>query len=146
MAAAAMIEGMPLAPRTRVLVGRSQELARLRRGCGLDGSTAAAGVLLSGDAGIGKSRLVAEIAAEAADSSRLVLAGHCIGASGATALPWLPFVELVAELETRAPDAFRETFESHPTLAALRPGGTSGPASADPARISLRRRRDSPWE
>lgn len=138
MAAAAMIEGMPLAPRTRVLVGRSQELARLRRGCGLDGSTAAAGVLLSGDAGIGKSRLVAEIAAEAAeaaDSSRLVLAGHCIGASGATALPWLPFVELVAELETRAPDAFRETLESHPSLAALRPGGTSGPASADPARV-----------
>lgn len=132
--AAAMIGDMPLARRTRALVGRTPELARLRRGCGLDGTAAAAGVLLSGDAGIGKSRLVAEIAAEATDGSRLVVVGHCVGAGGA-ALAWLPFIELTAELETLVPDVVRETLDSHPALAALRPGGVSGPSPADPARV-----------
>ncbi|MGO1166991.1 MAG: helix-turn-helix transcriptional regulator [Janibacter sp.] len=125
---------MPLAPRTRALVGRTPELARLRRGGGLDGSAAGGSVLLSGDAGIGKSRLVAEVAAEAVERNRVVVTGHCVGAGGA-ALAWLPFVELTADLEAQAPDAVRETLDSHPALAALLPGGTSGPSPADPARI-----------
>jgi len=65
-----MMEGMPLAPRSRPLVGRDSELERLRRvGCVTDPDLGG-GVLVSGDAGIGKSRLVAELAATAEDAGR----------------------------------------------------------------------------
>lgn len=120
-ASAAMIESMPLAPRNRALVGRDRELDRLRRVSGAADPVVSAAVLVSGDAGIGKSRLVAELAATAGDAGRLVVAGHCVGVGG-QGLAWLPFVELVGEL-ARTTSALEQTIEKYPALAALRPGG-----------------------
>ena len=107
-----MIGGMPLAPRTRALVGRTPELDRLRRSSGPGPVPSGGAVLLSGDAGIGKSRLVAELAEEARREGRLVVSGHCVGASGDT-LAWLPFGELVAEISEVAPDARAEVRAAH---------------------------------
>lgn len=130
-----MIGGMPLAPRTRPLVGRTVELDRLRRSSGLDAAAPGGSVLLSGDAGIGKSRLVAEAAALADAAGRKVVAGHCVGAGGA-ALAWLPFVEIAGEIAAAAPEAFQSTLDTHPALAALRPGTTSAPSATDPGLIA----------
>lgn len=130
-----MIGGMPLAPRTRALVGRTPELDRLRRSSGPGPVPSGGAVLLSGDAGIGKSRLVAELAEEARREGRLVVSGHCVGASGDT-LAWLPFVELVAEISEVAPDALAEVLAAHPALTALRPGSSTGHPAADPGLIA----------
>lgn len=129
-----MIGTMPLAPRTRPLVGRTTELDRLRRVCDLGAGSSGGAVLLSGDAGIGKSRLVAELATEAADAGRLVVTGHCVGAGG-DALAWLPFVEIVGEL-SRGIDAFDEVIDRQPALAALLPGTAPESTRADAGQVA----------
>jgi DNA-binding CsgD family transcriptional regulator/tetratricopeptide (TPR) repeat protein len=80
-----------------VFVGRSGELAAL------DGAQAAAAegqpglVLVGGEAGVGKSRLVEEFTARAADAGFLVLVGHCIEL-GADGLPLAPLVDALRAL------------------------------------------------
>ena len=134
----AVIGAMPLSPRTRALVGRSSELDRVRRATGLGGESAAldpgAAVLLSGDAGIGTSRLVAELAAEARADGRLVVAGHCVGAGG-DVRAWLPFVEVVAELARETPEVVAAVRTAQPALGALCPGTTT-PAATDPGLVA----------
>lgn len=129
-----MIGVMPLAPRTRMLVGRTSELDRLRRSSGLGPGASGGAVLVSGDAGIGKSRLVAELAAEAGSADRLVVAGHCVGAGGDT-LAWLPFVELVGEL-ARESTSFDRVLDLHPALAVLHPTTAPGSEPADPGQVA----------
>lgn len=129
-----MIGSMPLAPRTRPLVGRSTELDRLRRSSGVAPAPSGAAVLVSGDAGIGKSRLVAELAAEASETGRLVVAGHCVGAGG-DALAWLPFVELVGEL-ARSSTTFDTVLARHPTLAVLHPSTSADSTPADAGQVA----------
>ena len=131
----AMIGGMPLAPRTRPLVGRSTELERLRRSSGAAPAPSGAAALVSGDAGIGKSRLVAELAAEAREAGRLVLAGHCVGAGG-DALAWLPFVELVGELARSSSTTFDAVLDRHPTLAVLHPSTSPSSTPADAGQVA----------
>ena len=72
-----------------VYVGRKQELARL--GAALDDACDGRGgiVLVSGEAGIGKTRLMRELAAYAAGRGALVLEGGSHEAGGAPAYwPW----------------------------------------------------------
>src|SRR3954449_13537180 len=78
--------------RTPVLVGRRAELdlldealATVRRGSGQV-------VVVSGDAGIGKSRLIEEFASRNDDA--LVVTGHCVDAS-TDALAYAPWSELL---------------------------------------------------
>ncbi len=129
-----MIGVMPLAPRTRPLIGRTAELDRLRRGSGAGTTPSGAAVLLSGDAGIGKSRLVAELAAEAGAAGQVVVAGHCVGAGG-DALAWLPFVEIVGEL-ARATSTFDDVRDRQPALAALHPSTAPGSTPADAGQVA----------
>ncbi len=77
------------------LVGRDSELTRL---LGLlddasDGRPSHA--LISGDAGVGKTRLVAELAARAADRGFLVLSGRC--AELGDSIPYLPLADALRE-------------------------------------------------
>jgi DNA-binding CsgD family transcriptional regulator len=77
------------------LVGRDGELTRL---LGLlddaaDGRPAHA--LVSGDAGVGKTRLVAELASRAADRGFLVLSGRC--AELGDSIPYLPLADALRE-------------------------------------------------
>jgi DNA-binding SARP family transcriptional activator/tetratricopeptide (TPR) repeat protein len=94
-----------LSPRLRAqsqwaFVGRAQEQAKLD--AALDPSAEGPrAVFVSGEPGIGKTRLVSEYAGRAHDQGVIVLAGRCDSDLG---LPYQPFVELLAELLPLLPD------------------------------------------
>ncbi len=87
-------------------VGRERELRELRRG--LDAALAGEGrlFLISGEPGIGKSRLVEELAARARERGAQVLVGRCWEAGGAPAYwPWVQ--ALRAYVRDRDPELVR---------------------------------------
>jgi predicted ATPase len=67
---------------TSALVGRDAELEQLCSTLGISASTddlsSRAAVLLAGDAGVGKTRLLTELRDRAVDAGWRVLAGHCL--------------------------------------------------------------------
>jgi len=82
------------------LIGREREMALLRehlqRAAGGRGSL----VLISGEAGVGKTRLVQEIQREASREGFLSMSGHCLYQEDPN--PYLPFVEILQSyLDTR---------------------------------------------
>jgi predicted ATPase len=85
------------APASQVFVGRVRELGQLERA--LDATQAGSGttVLVTGEAGIGKTRLASELAARARDAGFEVLLGRSIDLVG-TQLPYQPFVEALGPL------------------------------------------------
>ncbi|WP_089338488.1 helix-turn-helix transcriptional regulator [Blastococcus mobilis] len=98
------------------LVGRAAELAHLLGHLDRAASGRTSGVLLAGDAGVGKTRLLDELTARAAQRGVRVLVGHCVDL-GDVGLPYLPFVDLfrpVAADPELAPAA-----AANPVLAAL---------------------------
>ena len=112
-------------PSPSLLVGRHEELGRVRAALGWDEGGGGA-VLLGGDAGIGKTAVVSRLIEDAAQ--RLVLVGHCVGEAGTT-LPYLPFVEMLASLDARDRDLVDELVAAYPGLVALVPrlaGGVRG--------------------
>ena len=91
----------------RAMVGRERELASLLSG--LDDAASRHGrmVLISGEPGVGKTRMADEVAA-AADAKRMaILVGHCSEHDEAVA--YLPFVEILEDFIDRAsnPDVLR---------------------------------------
>ncbi|NEK57649.1 AAA family ATPase [Geodermatophilus sabuli] len=78
----------------RPLVGRAEELTRLLAAVDRALEGRAGGVLLAGDAGVGKTRLLDELSARAAGRGIRVLTGHCVDL-GDVGLPYLPFVDLL---------------------------------------------------
>ena len=79
-------------------IGRARELgsisAAIDRGAAGDPVVA----LVGGDAGIGKSRLVAEAAAAARQQGALVLEGGCVSLGNGEGLPFAPIVEALRRL------------------------------------------------
>jgi DNA-binding NarL/FixJ family response regulator len=106
---------------THPLLGRSRELASLADWVGLTGSSPARAVLLAGDAGVGKTRLLAELLASADQAGWSTMVGHCLD-FGDSALPYLPFSEIVGRLASDDPDTVNTLAEAHPAIAALAPG------------------------
>jgi tetratricopeptide (TPR) repeat protein len=99
------------------LVGRDAELARLR---GLLRDAAAGRAmtgLVSGDAGIGKSRLVAEAMQIAERDGFTVLCGQC--AEIGDSVPYLPF----ADAFRAAPHRVEKAIKARPVLSRLLPDG-----------------------
>jgi predicted ATPase len=103
-----------------VFIGRSSELETLRQAAAAVESGRASLVLLGGEAGVGKSRLLGELTAASRESGWLVLEGATIsvGAEG------LPFEPIVAALRT----ATRE-------LGVERVASLAGPSVGDLARL-----------
>ncbi|GAB3451861.1 AAA family ATPase [Kineococcus endophyticus] len=79
------------------LVGRDEELAALDAALAAASRGTSGGVLVEADAGVGKSRLVAELVEHARSAGGTVLLGHC-ASGGGEALPYLPFVEALEPL------------------------------------------------
>jgi len=79
------------------LVARRAELAALESALAAAAEGRASAVLLAGDAGVGKSRLLAELTSRARDDGVRVLTGRCLDVEGA-GLPYLPFVEALGRL------------------------------------------------
>ncbi|KRC88636.1 LuxR family transcriptional regulator [Terrabacter sp. Root85] len=138
----AMIPRMPLS--TGPLIGRDTDLSRLADAIGLrptPGARPGGVVVLSGDAGIGKSRIVGHLVTEATASDWFTAVGHCVGQAGSS-LAYLPFVELVGTIDAGHPDVVERVLETHPSLGHLLPGRTDAPdrdrsgRSTDPGQVA----------
>jgi DNA-binding CsgD family transcriptional regulator len=84
------------------LVGRDDELRLLLDAVDAAGEGRPAAVLLGGDAGVGKTRLLTQAVAELPDGTTVVRGG-CVDL-GEVGLPYLPFVEAVADLVRQVPE------------------------------------------
>lgn len=115
------------------LVGRDVEAARLRTAIGLDDGSGGL-VVLGGDAGIGKSCLLADVTAAARDQGWTIAVGHCVGQAG-SALAHLPFIELLATVDAAAPEIVERVLATHPSLGHLLPGRAGSPDAAEPERL-----------
>jgi DNA-binding CsgD family transcriptional regulator len=98
------------------LVARGREMRRLRAALDCAAAGSAGAVLLSGDAGVGKSRLVDELTRLAQEQSALVLTGRCVDV-GEMGLPYLPFAEAFGQVPRDAVAAVR----ARPALGRLLP-------------------------
>lgn len=101
--------GLAQPPNQTAFVGRSAEYAALREG--LNRAIAAQGgiVAISGEPGIGKTRLAREVGAEARHLGFVALAGSCYDREDS--VPFVPVVEIleVALAQNPTPQNFRET-------------------------------------
>jgi DNA-binding CsgD family transcriptional regulator/tetratricopeptide (TPR) repeat protein len=126
-----MMEAVAFAGTTQPLVGRDAELTELGSLLGVRPSrlepsalpnvVLPRAVLLSGDAGVGKTRLLTELRDVAFAEGWQVVAGHCLN-FGDSALPYLPFSEIIGRLSTDLPDVVETVASLHPGLARLQPG------------------------
>jgi DNA-binding CsgD family transcriptional regulator len=119
-----MADVAPFTSRDRPpLVGREDELQLLLGAVRAAGEGRPAAVLLGGDAGVGKTRLLVQVAEEAqaeASSAPLTLVrGGCVDL-GDVGLPYLPFVEALADLVRECP-----AVADLPGLGPLLPGGSA---------------------
>lgn len=119
-------------PSARALVGRADELAALDRLVGLAPPNASGGqptraVLLAGDAGVGKTRLLGELAERAQHRGWRVLVGHCLDFGGDW-LPYLPFRDAFGRLLGEHPEVADELLAGTPALAPLLPQRRPGPS------------------
>jgi DNA-binding CsgD family transcriptional regulator len=92
-----MLEGMIARVRSPVLVGRAGPLAALREALSRARAGRSSAVLVGGEAGVGKSRLVSEFGDAARQAGVRVLAGGCLE-MGADGLPFMPFTAMLREL------------------------------------------------
>jgi hypothetical protein len=117
-----------------VLIGRDAETARLRSALAAARDGAGAVMFLTGEAGIGKSRLASELAAEARACGAAVLAGRAVPAGAS--IPYRPVTE--ALLQALRERVFPDDPGLTPWLPALRAvvptiGGPEGDGRGDHA-------------
>ena len=100
--------GAMTSPRTPTrFVGRTEELGRLREALRAAADGQPVTILLGGDAGVGKTRLVTEFADHARGSGASILWGSCLEL-GVTGLPYAPVVEaLRGSVQELGPSGFR---------------------------------------
>jgi DNA-binding CsgD family transcriptional regulator len=108
------INGVPRLGTGLPLVARADELSQLKDALSRAQAGTASAVLISGDAGVGKSRLLGEFAEHATESGATFLIGRCLGVADA-GLPYLPFTEVVDRLRSSHPDVV----SSRPALSSL---------------------------
>ncbi len=102
-------------------VGRVAERARLRRMLERTKTGTGAFVLIGGEAGMGKTRLVREAAEEASQLGMLALTGHCLDME--TVQPYLPVIEQIEQAaRTVSPEQLRQALgENAAEVAKLMP-------------------------
>ncbi|HEX3213829.1 MAG TPA: AAA family ATPase, partial [Actinomycetota bacterium] len=127
-------------------VGRTEELARLAAAADRAAAGTPTSVLIGGEAGVGKTRLVGELVAGARAAGATVLAGGCVELGG-EGVPFAPLIEalraLVRDLDEPAlarlvPGQARA--ELARLLPELSPTADPDPGGTDPVRRSAPRR------
>ncbi|NDU74720.1 AAA family ATPase [Actinomadura sp. DSM 109109] len=114
-----------------MLIGRAAELAELTAALDRAAGGGAGVVLVSGDAGVGKTHLVSALTTAAADRGCAVLVGQC--AELGESMPYLPLTDaLWAAAHTGTPEAgeVRAALDARPALARLLPDGDGGPGAS----------------
>jgi predicted ATPase/DNA-binding CsgD family transcriptional regulator len=91
-----MLDGMTAYASSAILIGREPDLAALRDALKRIRSAEPAAVLLGGEAGVGKTRLMEEFGRSVAGTAR-VLTGQCLEL-GEEGLPYAPFAAALREL------------------------------------------------
>src|SRR3954453_429047 len=121
----AIMDGVAVHTTSRTLIGRDAELTEIASLLGVrsfgDSASEPVHVVLSGDAGVGKTRILVELRDLAVAEGWRVVAGHCLD-FGDSALPYLPFSEVLGRLEAELPEVVERVAEAHPALARLQPG------------------------
>jgi len=125
----AILMGMDLDSCGR-MVGRAGELARLLALLDSVATGEAAVALVSGDAGVGKTRLVTELMTRARERGFTVLAGRC--AELGDSVPYLPLADALRSVVGGAAGTVAELVADRPVLGRLLPDHEAGiPASGD---------------
>jgi DNA-binding CsgD family transcriptional regulator len=106
---------------TGPLVGRAAELASLVGAIRAAQQGSSSAMIVGGDAGVGKTRLLGELLGSAAADGVLCLIGHCVDL-GDTPPPYLPFTEAFTRLTAERPDLGDDLLSRFPALARLLPG------------------------
>lgn len=104
-----MLENLSSRPVSTTFIGRRAQLADLGAAFAAAGAGVPVTVLLGGEAGVGKSRLIAEFAGQARAQGARVLTGGC-QQLGTGALPFAPFTAVIRELARE--DGTAAVFES----------------------------------
>ncbi|WKX15588.2 helix-turn-helix transcriptional regulator [Streptomyces sp. NL15-2K] len=115
------MDPVPPISNTMPLIGREDELARLAGVLERARGGEARAVLVAGDAGVGKTRMLDEVAGRAAAAGMAVLTGHCVDL-GDVGLPYLPFTEVLGMLASDG--RFADALAAHPVVDRLLGGGT----------------------
>ncbi|MGO9083196.1 MAG: helix-turn-helix transcriptional regulator [Streptosporangiaceae bacterium] len=125
-----------MAAGTAGLVGRAAELGRLTGMLDQAATAAPVVALISGDAGVGKTRLAAELAQDAAARGFTVLSGRC--AELGDSVPYLPLADAIrgAVSGPGADARLLEAVAARPVLARLLPDGGAAPAGSEPGEIA----------
>ncbi len=131
------VTAIPLPTRLTVhhatpLVGRSHEQEVLRDGLKAAANGERTVLLVTGEAGLGKTRLTSSFAMEAAESGALVLYGRC---DEELAVPYLPWIESLGHWAEHADDSAIDAIDAQtvtvlarllPALQARMPGAAGG--------------------
>ena len=114
-------------------IGRATELGRLLAMLERAGRGRPAVALVAGDAGVGKTRLLAELAGRAEGRGVRVLVGGCMEV-GDLGLPYVPFVDAFRDLGSRPGEAelAAPLVAAVPALGKLLPRAGEDPASTAP--------------
>ncbi|WP_037822720.1 ATP-binding protein, partial [Streptomyces sp. NRRL S-146] len=110
------------------VVGREAELDRLSGLLERARAGEARAVLLAGDAGVGKTRLLDEVSGRARADGMTVVTGHCVDL-GDVGLPYLPFTEILGVLA--ADERFAGALAAHPVVERLLGAGSDSVRDVD---------------
>jgi DNA-binding NarL/FixJ family response regulator/tetratricopeptide (TPR) repeat protein len=108
------------------LVGREDELATALAAVrqAAENPPLATALVVDGDAGIGKTRLLTELSAAAQQAGFRTLVGHCVDLGDAPP-PYLPFTEAFGRLAADEPSIGAALARDYPALSRLLPRGLS---------------------
>jgi DNA-binding CsgD family transcriptional regulator len=116
-----MVDVPPDSPAAGPLIGRSEELKQLTNVAGIDADNGVGSVVVAGDAGVGKTRLLSELRDQARAAGWRTVLGHCLD-FGDSALPYLPFSEAFGRLASDSPALADTLVKASPPVARLMPG------------------------
>ena len=119
---AATIDSVARSAAGSPFVARTEQLEQFRSALDRARAGEPGAILLSGDAGVGKTRLLSRMAEVAEAAGALVVISHCIDL-GDVGLPYLPFTEALSHLRGST-DTVEKAIATRPALAGCSKAGS----------------------